>query len=156
MMIAHPECKRLTNAGVRWLTKPPNGRTLEEMWEELREGAEFYNKLRDADIPKKCIENPVMHPYARKLIKPGYRQIVQPWWFGDKTFKATGLELIGLPDLVPTNKLTPPKVGTEEHKQWSWVHRLPPGPDRARLRSKTQPGLAKAMSEQWGLNNGKQ
>jgi len=150
LMIAHPVCTRLTNSGVRWLHVPPNGKTLEEMWQELQEGAKFYNLLRDAPIEKKCIENPIMHKYARALIKLGNRQTVQPWWFGDKTFKATGLELIGLPDLIPTNKLTPPQKGTEEHKEWSWIHRLPPSKDRAKLRSKTQAGLAKAMAEQWG------
>lgn len=149
MMIAHPPCTRLTNSGVRWLKAPPPGKTLEQMWQELKDGAWFYNALRDAPIPKKAIENPVMHKYARELIKPLHKQTVQPHWFGDKTFKATGLELINLPDLIPTNKLTVPGKGTDEHKEWSWIHRLSPGPNRAKLRSKTQPGIAKAMAEQW-------
>ena len=149
LMIAHPPCTRLANSGVRWLKVPPKGKTLHEMWVELREGAEFYKKLRDADIPKKCIENPVMHKHARALIEIQHKQIVQPWWFGDETFKATGFELINLPDLIETNRLTPPKKGTIEHKKWSWVHNLPPSPNRARLRSKTSPGIARAMAEQW-------
>lgn len=149
MMIAHPPCTRLTNSGVRWLKEPPKGKTLVQMWHELFKGAEFYKKLRDCDIPKKCIENPVMHKHARELIEPSYRQVVQPWYFGEKTFKATGYELIGLPDLVDTNRLVPPKKGTEEHKKWSWIHRLSPSPERARLRSKTPVGIAKAMAEQW-------
>lgn len=149
MMIAHPPCTRLTNSGVRWLKVPPPNKTLKQMWQELKEGALFYNALRDAPIAKKAIENPVMHKYARELIKPLHKQTVQPHWFGDKTFKATGLELIGLPDLIPTNRLDIPKKGTDEHKAWSWIHRLPPGPNRAKLRSKTQPGIAKAMAEQW-------
>ena len=120
------------------------------MWDELEAGAKFYLELRDAPIDKKVIENSIMHKYARELIKPGYRQVVQPWWFGDKAFKATGLELINLPDLIPTNKLTPPKPGTEEHKKWSLIHRMPPGPDREKLRSKTFPGIAKALAEQYG------
>ena len=150
MMIAHPTCTRLTNSGVRWLHKPPNGRTLASMWLELRQGAEFYKLLRDADIPKKAIENPVMHKYARELIQPGYKQIVQPWWFGDEAFKATGFELIGLPDLVATNKLTPPKPGTDDHKRWSMIHRATPSPDRWKLRSTTFKGIAEAIAEQWG------
>jgi len=150
LMVAHPVCKRLANSGVRWLHDPPKGRTKSEMWEELHKGAEFYLMLRDAKIPKKAIENPIMHRYARELITPGNRQIVQPWWFGDPFFKATGFELIGLPELVPTNKLNPPKPGTEEHKKWSMVHRTPPGPDRERIRSETFPGVADAMAEQWG------
>jgi len=150
MMIAHPVCTRLANSGVRWLTKPPEGRTLKSMWDELYEAVEFYNLLRDADIEKKVIENPVMHCHARKLINPVKRQVVQPWWFGEEAFKATGLELFNLPDLVPTNKLIPPKPGTEEHKKWSWIHRMTPGPDRTKLRSRTFKGIAKAMANQWG------
>lgn len=151
LIIAHPVCKRLANSGVRWLTNaPPKGKTESQMWDELEEAAEFYRVLRDAPIPKKGIENPVMHQYAIERVNPGYRQVVQPWWFGDQTFKATGFELIGLPDLVPTNKLTPPAKGTPEYKAWSWVHYMPPGPNRERERSKFQPGIARAMAEQWG------
>ncbi len=149
LMIGHPPCTRLTNAGVRWLHVPPAGRTLESMWEELEEAAAFYRLLRDAPIPKKAIENPVMHIYAKQLVMPGPRQIVQPWWFGDPEFKATGFELIGLPNLIPTNKLVPPKPGTPEHKAWSKVHRAAPGPDRWKNRSRTFPGLASAMALQW-------
>ena len=149
MMIAHPVCTRLTNAGVRWLKVPPKGRTLPEMWQELKEAAAFYMALRDADIPLKAIENPIMHCYAKEIINPGKRQVVQPWWFGDEAFKGTGFELIGLPELEKTEELTPPKPGTEEHKKWSFIHRMPPGPKRAELRSKTFPGMAKAMAYQW-------
>jgi hypothetical protein len=65
MMIAHPVCTRLANSGVRWLEAPPRGRTVAEMREELQKGAEFYCLLRDAPIPLKAIENPVMHRHAR-------------------------------------------------------------------------------------------
>lgn len=150
LMIAHPECTRLTNAGVRWLHVPPPGRTASAMWQDLFEAAAFYRMLRDAPIPRKCIENPVMHKYARDLIQPGKRQVVQPHWFGDKAFKATGLELIGLPPLVRTHHMTLPKPGTDEHKSWSAIHRAPPGPNRRRDRSVTSPGLAEAMPTQWG------
>lgn len=150
LMIAHPVCTRLTNAGVRWLHVPPKGKTLEQIWEEFEQGCQFYLALQSAPIPKKCLENPVMHKYARERIGIGRRQTVQPWWFGDKAFKATGLELIGLPDLVPTDKLDPPAPGTDEHKAWSWIHRMPPGPDREKLRSATFPGIANAMADQWG------
>ena len=150
LMIAHPPCTRLTNSGVRWLHVPPPGKTLDEMWADLDKAAEFYRMLRDAPIPRKAIENPVMHRYARERIIPGARQVVQPWWFGEPEFKATGFELIGLPPLVPTNKLTPPASGTAEHKSWSKVHRMSPGPDRWKNRSRTYPGIASAMAEQWG------
>lgn len=170
LLIAHPPCTRLTNAGVRWLKEPPmklsvgqypdevvaeysamsRSQRLAFMWRKLEEGAEFYDKLTRLPIERKCIENPIMHRYARKLINPGYRQVVQPWWFGEPAFKATGLELINLPDLVPTNKLTPPKSGTREHAEWSKVHRASPGPDRWKERSRTYHGIAEAMAEQWG------
>jgi len=153
MMIAHPECTRLTNAGVRWLTNaPPSGKTFPEMWKGLFEGAAFYKLLRDAKIPRKAIENPVMHCYAQQLIEPRERQIVQPWYFGDKAFKATGFELYGLPQLKDTNRLVPPKKeeDPEEHKRWSAIHMASPGPNRAKIRSKSFPGMARAMAMQWG------
>jgi hypothetical protein len=150
LMIAHPPCTRLTNSGVRWLKVPPPGKTLDEMWADLDAAAEFYKLLRDAPIPRKAIENPIMHCYARERIKIGFRQVVQPWWFGEEAFKATGLELIGLPPLTPTNKLTPPKAGTPEHKAWSKVHLASPGPDRWKARSRTYEGIAQAMASQWG------
>lgn len=150
LMIAHPPCTRLTNAGVRWLKEPPPGRTLVEIWREFFEGVEFYKALRDAPIPLKAIENPIMHKHAKEAIGIIKRHVVQPWWFGDKAFKGTGWELFGLDPLRPTFELTPPEKGTEEHKKWSFIHRMPPGPERAKLRSKTFPGMAKAMAEQWG------
>ena len=149
MMIAHPPCTRLTNAGRRWLHIPPKGKTMVQMWDEFFKGVEFYKHLRNAPIKKKAIENPVMHDHARELLGKEKRNIVQPWWFGDEAFKATGFELHGLPELVATNKLTPPKAGTDEHKKWSAIHRMSPGPERAKLRSKTFPGIANAMPEQW-------
>lgn len=143
LMIAHPPCTRLANSGVRWLHE-------RNLWREMVEAADFYLALRNAPVPKKCIENPIMHKYARELLGNVPRQVVQPWWFGEETFKATGYELHGLPELVPTNKLTPPQKGTEDHKRWSWVHMCPPGPDRWKIRSTTPAGIAKAMADQWG------
>lgn len=167
MLIAHPVCKRMTNAGVRWLEEPPPNwqpgypleykqwdreRRLEYMWSELQEGADLFSAFWNADIPKRAIENPVMHKYAKALIEnyEPQAQTVQPWWFGDETFKATNWWLKGLPPLVATNKLTPPKKGTPEHDAWSWVHRASPGPDREAIRSRFHPGMAAAMADQWG------
>lgn len=150
LMIAHPPCTRLANSGVRWLHGPPLRQTKAEMWQELENAARFYITLRNAPILRKAIENPVMHRHALERIGSVPRQVVQPWWFGDRTFKATGFELHNLPPLVPTNRLTPPKPGTPEHKEWSWVHRASPGPDRWKIRSRTAQGIAKAMAEQWG------
>ena len=153
LAIMHPPCPILCNSGGRWLYiggKRINGRD-ESRWLELERAAEFYRTVRDqGKIKRRAIENPIMHKHAIKLTARGRTQFVQPWWFGDPFFKATGFELINLPDLVPTARLTPPKPGTEEYKAWSRVHRAAPGPDRARLRSQTFPALAAACADQWG------
>lgn len=125
LLIAHPPCTRLTRAGERWLKVPPKGKTLIQMWEEFNEGVDFYRKLQNCSIPKRCIENPVFHQFAKHQLGNPSRQIVQPWWFGEEAFKATGFELINLPNLVATNKLVSPKRGTDEYKKWSFVHRCP-------------------------------
>lgn len=152
LAVMHPPCTRLCNSGVKHLYiggKKANGRNPEK-WAELEQGAAFYRTCRDAPIALKALENPVMHSHAIRLTGRGRTQFVQPWWFGDPFFKATGFELVGLPDLAPTNRLTPPRPGTPEHKAWSKIHRAPPGPDRAKIRSETFPGLAQAIAAQWG------
>lgn len=156
-IIAHPVCTRLANSGAKHLypgmrrynEDGTENDMLPDMIEAVKKAAAFYAMFRKANAPKVAIENPVMHRLAINLLGRARRQVVQPWWFGDPTFKATGFELIGLPDLVPTDKLTPPAPGTDEHKAWSWVFRCPPGPDRARIRSKTQLGIAAAIADQW-------
>ena len=98
-------------------------------------------KLKKATIPLICIENPIPHKYARALIGD-YTQLIQPWQFGHGETKATCLWLKGLPELKPTKIVS----GREQR-----LHRLPPSKDRGMLRSKTFPGIAKAMAEQWGI-----
>lgn len=153
LAVMHPPCTRLCNSGVRWLSVPPPGRTREAMWAELDEGAALFAACLAAPIPHRAVENPIMHRHARERI-PGLPkpQIVQPWWFGDPAFKATGLYCSGLPPLAPTNRLTPPAPGTPEHRTWSAVHRAPPGPERWRFRSRTYQGIADAMADQWGAH----
>ena len=151
MVIAHPVCKRLTNAGAKHLYlggRKENGPSLPH-WQAMREAAAFFNAFKKANAPLIAIENPIPHCHARALIGAP-SQYVQPWWFGDEAFKATGFWLFGLPPLFATNKLTPPKPGTDEHKRWSFIHRMPPGPDREELRSKTFPGIARGIAAQWG------
>jgi hypothetical protein len=95
------------------------------------------------------IENPIMHRHAMELVGVKYTQIVQPWMFGDGECKATCLWLIGLPPLVVDE--APLYVGSRVVSgRGQSVHRCPPGPDRARIRSTTFPGIAAAMAEQWG------
>lgn len=150
LLVSNPPCTRLCNSGVRWLSAPPPGKTTAEMWAELDEGADLFSACLNAPIPSVAVENPVMHGHAKaritNWIKP---QIVQPWWFGDPYFKATGLYLRNLPPLRPTNRLTPPRPGTDDHKRWSMIHRASPGPDRWKTRSKTFPGMAAAWAAQW-------
>jgi hypothetical protein len=153
LMVAHPPCTRLCNSGVRWLSTPPPGRTPAQMWAELDAGAALFSAFWNAPIERVAVENPVMHRHAKARIA-GYAppaQIVQPWWFGEPAFKATGLYLRNLPPLVPTRRLTPPKPGTPEHKTWSAVHRAPPSPTRCRERSRTFAGVAEAMAGQWSF-----
>jgi hypothetical protein len=152
LAVLHPPCTRLCNSGVRWLSAPPKGKTLEQMWEDLDAGAALFSACWNAPIPRVCVENPIMHRHAKAKIAnyAAPTQTVQPWWFGDRAFKATSLFLRNLPPLEATNRLTPPKAGTEEHKAWSAIHRASPGPERWKLRSKTFDGVAAAMASQWG------
>lgn len=149
-VIAHPVCTYLTNAGAKHLYvggRKDNGPNVAR-WEAMRKAAAFFNAFKRANADRLAIENPIPHAHARALIGAP-TQYVQPWHFGDPYFKATGWWLYGLPKLVPTDRLTPPKPGTDEHKRWSMVHRCPPGPDRAEIRSNTFPGHARAIATQW-------
>jgi hypothetical protein len=152
LALMHPPCTRLCNSGVRWLSVPPRGKSLEEMWQDLDAAADLFSACWNAPIERIACENPVMHRHAKARIR-NYEppaQTVQPWWFGDRAFKATSFYLRRLPKLMPTDRLVPPKAGTDEHKQWSIVHRASPGPARWRLRSRTFPGIAQAAAKQWG------
>lgn len=152
LCVMHPPCTILCNSGAKHLYiggRKINGRN-EQRWQELEKAAAFYRTCRDAPIRHKAIENPVMHGHAIRLTKRGKTQFVHPYFFGEPFFKNTGFELIELPALVKTNPLTPPRPGTAEHKAWSACHRAPPGPDRAKFRSRTYQGIADAIAEQWG------
>ncbi|MDG4650080.1 hypothetical protein P6F26_16655 [Roseibacterium sp. SDUM158017] len=171
LAVLHPPCTRLCNSGVRWLSEPPTncpreateaqraawptldreGR-LAVMWTHLERGAALFSACWSASIPRVAIENPVMNPHARQRLPADLPapQIVQPWWFGEPAFKATGFYLRDLPPLEATDRLTPPLPGTDHHKAWSAVHRAPPGPDRWKVRSRSWPGMAAAAARQWG------
>ena len=151
LCVMHPPCTRLCNSGVRWLTKAPPGRTLDDMWAELDEGAALFSDCWNAPVPRIAVENPVMHKHAKKRIRnyEPFAQSCQPWQFGrdpqgpDNEKKRTCFWLKNLPTLTPTGKLD----GTTAR---SSVHRAPPGADRATQRSRFFPGMASAMAEQWG------
>ena len=142
LMVAHPPCTRLCNSGVRWLTKPPPGRTKEEMWAELEEGAALFSDFWNAPIERIAIENPVMHKHAKARIKnfEEFAQSIQPWQFGHGETKRTCLWLKNLPRLVPTNVV----VGSDPR-----VHYMTPSPGGGKERSRSSPGIAKAMAKQW-------
>lgn len=143
LIVAHPPCTRLCNSGVRWLSVPPPGRTAEQMQIELREGAALFSACWNAPIERVAVENPVMHRHAKSLIK-NYQppaQSIQPWQFGHGETKRTCLWLRNLPPLKPTNVVE----GREAR-----VHRMSPGPDRWRERSRFYAGIAAAMATQWG------
>lgn len=171
LAVMHPPCTRLCNAGVRWLKEPPKQITashypkhereaykkmsrderLAFMWRKLEEGAALFSDCWNAPIERIVVENPQMHCYAKERIRNFQEatQHVQPWWFGVPRFKSTGLYTKNLPKLKPTNKLTPPAKGTDEHKQWSAIHLASPGEDRWKIRSDFFPGVARAMAEQY-------
>lgn len=129
LMIAHPPCTDLAVSGARWFASK-GGR--------LATALEFVRLLLDAPIPRIAVENPVSIISSR-IRKPD--QIVQPWMFGHGETKATCLWLKNLPPLMPTNI-----VGGRAGRVW----RLAPSPERWKDRSRTLPGIAAAMAEQWG------
>ena len=144
LLIAHPPCTYLANSGVSHLHKDP------ARWALLDEGAAFFKMFLDCKIPRKCIENPIMHKYARERI--GWKrpaQIVQPWMFGHPEQKATCLWLDGLMPLRPTNNVKKQMLSLP-NKDRQRLHYLSPSPDRWRERSKTFQGIADAMADQWG------
>jgi len=143
LMVAHPPCTRLCNSGVRWLSMPPAGKSLDRMWSDLRDGAALFSAFWNAPIDRICVENPVMHRHAKALID-NYQepaQSVQPWQFGHGETKRTCFWLKNLALLKPTNIVD----GREQR-----VFRMPPGPDRWKERSRFFPGIAAAMADQWG------
>lgn len=139
----HYECRVMANSGVRWLDTIPGRR------DELQIAADIFN-ITLRDTRPGYSENSIMHCHAKALIDREQDQVIQPWWFGEPKFKGTCLWLRGIQPLEPTNKLTPPKKETEEHKAWSAVHRASPGPRRWMERSRTLLGVARAMAQQWG------
>jgi hypothetical protein len=129
LMIAHPPCTHLAVSGSRHFHRKQR---------EQAEALDFVRLLMAAPIDRWCIENPVS--VISSAIAPP-TQIIQPWQFGHGETKATCLWLKNLPRLKPTNV-----VEGREAK----VHRMPPGPDRWKERSRTYIGVAEAMAEQWG------
>lgn len=146
MVICFPPCTYLTISANKWYKDQPPRKSGVLVGEERRnariQARNFFLKLYYCDkytgISKIAIENPI-GVMSTQFRKPD--QVIQPWMFGHGETKATCLWLKGLPKLKPTDIVE----GREQR-----LHRLPKTNDRAKLRSKTFPGIAKAMAEQWG------
>jgi site-specific DNA-cytosine methylase len=128
LMIAHPPCTHLAVSGARWF---------KDKKAEQAQALEFVRLLLDAPIERIALENPVSIISSR-IRKPD--QVIQPWQFGHGETKATCLWLKNLPKLAPTNIVD----GREAR-----IHRMSPGPDRWKERSRTFLGIAQAMAAQW-------
>ena len=163
LVVAHPPCTRLTNSGVRWLVsvKPRQGyewnetakryvNTDPKIWSGFYAACKFFNQftLYGKLGNKIGIENPIPHSYAKEELNAEYSQIIQPWQHGHMETKATCLWLFGLPPLRPTNNVYAEMMQLSKAER-SKVHYASPGPDRAKIRSKTYEGIARAMAEQW-------
>ena len=131
LLIAHPPCTDLAVSGARhFAAKIADGRQARAL--------QFVQRLLDAPVPHIALENPISIISSR-IRKPD--QIIQPWQFGHGETKATCLLLKNLPKLRPTSVVE----GREAR-----IHKMPPSPDRWKERSRTYPGIAAAMAEQWG------
>ena len=139
LIIAHPPCTDLAVSGAKWFAeKRADGRQ--------QAAIEFFMRFINADCEHIAVENPV------SIMSTQYRkpdQIIQPWMFGHPEKKSTCLWLKGLPLLIPTNDVSE-YMKTLPKNQQNRLYHLPPSPDRAKLRSKTFPGIAQAMAQQWG------
>ena len=142
LLIAHPPCTYLSNAGARHLWK--NGQLNPERVKQGIMAKDFFMELYKANIPRIAVENPVA---SSIFCLPKYSQIIQPYQFGHPMKKRTCLWLKGLPALKPTDIL--PETECESTKcAGNWYNKG--GKERQKNRSKTFPGIAAAMAEQWG------
>lgn len=145
LIIAHPPCTYLSNAGARFLY--PKGELNEERLQKGLKAKEFFMKLWNADCPRIAVENPIP---SKVYGLPEYSQTIQPYEFGHPYSKKTCLWLKGLPKLQPT-EIVPENKRESTKIAGNWFNKG--GKDRQKNRAKTFPGIAKAMAEQWGKEN---
>jgi len=150
MIIAFPPCTYLTVTGNRWFNVERYGEKAIKRQQSRKEAIKFFMEFVNADCEKVAIENPV------GVMSTEYRKpdcIIQPYEFGHTERKTTCLWLKGLPKLQPTDIVEPKIVkcasGAIETNWHMETLSLKPK-ERSKLRSKTFPGIAKAMAEQWG------
>lgn len=143
LLIGHPPCTYLSNAGGHYLKDNP------ERMQQMKDACIFFNTLLNCSIPYVALENPVQHGEARKYIRK-YNQKIQPFYFGDREKKTICLWLKGLKCLMPTKILTVEPKGmvtkSDGRKYYYWHHQSKSAKERARF----FPGIAAAMAEQWG------
>lgn len=149
LVIAHPPCTYLTLTGNKWF-KPEFSSRFPNRAQEREEAVSFFMEFANADCDRICIENPVCIMSSRWR-KPD--QYIEPFYFGEREKKKTGLWLKGLPLLKPTNIVEPViihcKSGANEPR-WHVETMKLPKEERSKARSKTFPGIADAMADQWG------
>lgn len=148
LIIAHPPCTYLTLAGNKWF-KPEFENRFPERKRQRQEAIDFFMQFVNADCQHVAIENPV-GVMSSQYRKPD--QYIEPYYFGDAEKKKTGLWLKGLPLLTPTNVVEPVIIhcasGANEPR-WHMETMKLPKEERSKARSKTFPGIAKAMATQW-------
>lgn len=149
LIIAHPPCTYLTNAGARWLYA--GHKLCADRYKKGLEGKAFFMALYNADCPKIAVENPI--PSAIFELPP-YSQVIQPYEYGHPYSKKTCLWLKGLPKLEPTQiirehvpYITSGTYSRTHDEKYKGASRKG---GSSKSRSKTFPGIAKAMAEQWG------
>ena len=134
LVIAHPPCTYLANAGVTWLHRDP------ERWDHMVANADTFRRMYYTRAPFVAIENSKMHRYGRALVGVSPTQYTHPHQHGTGHTKPVALYLRNLPPIRPTCSVT-----GREHA----IARLPPTPDRSAIRSRTYVGIAGAMALQW-------
>lgn len=143
MIIAFPPCTYLSKAGARWMY--PKGNLNHERYRKALKAKEFFMLFYNHPCKKICIEN----TQQMKIMKmPKRSQYVQPWMFGHTYTKSTWLWLKGLPPLKETLNVKK-ETFDKPPKQRLYMWNLPETKDRARIRSATPIGLARAMADQW-------
>jgi len=140
LMIAHPPCTYLSNAGARFLY--PKGILNQERFKKGLDAKEFFMALYNANIPKIVIENPIP---SKIYGLPQYTQTIQPYEYGHPFQKRTCLWIKGLPNLIPTN-IVEERQSTKIPGNWFNKG----GKDRQKERARTFEGIADAMADQWG------
>jgi len=153
LIIAHPPCTYLSNAGIAWFNEDKYGDKARERKRKRLEAFDFFMKCINANSDKICVENPVGYVNSHYR-KPD--QIIHPYHFGDPESKRTCFWLKGLPKLIHTDVVEPKvyayyKRGKKKGKPIYWCDYKMFGEDRAKIRSKTFEGIASAIVDQWSI-----